>query len=130
MSLMCQSLVLAWLSRIKACQNGVVPESTKAQPVRSVWKIGLKLAAVGVDFWSRFALWVAHVAPCDKHGGLWFRVRDTSNKKLLATKGIATRSKMLLVAPGITTSNKKLLVIRNKCCTALPSKLPTGSSRT
>ena len=33
-----------------------------------------------------------------------------SYKKLLGTKGIATRSKKLLVAPGHTTSDKKLLV--------------------
>ena len=32
-----------------------------------------------------------------------------SKRKLLVTKGIATRSKKLLIAPGITTSNKKLL---------------------
>ena len=32
------------------------------------------------------------------------------NKKLLVTKGIATRSKKLLVAPVITSSNKKLLL--------------------
>ena len=31
-----------------------------------------------------------------------------SYKKLLGTKGIATRSKKLLVAPGHTTSDKKL----------------------
>ena len=32
------------------------------------------------------------------------------SKKLLVTKGVATRSNKLLVAPGITTKNKKLLV--------------------
>ena len=35
--------------------------------------------------------------------------RGTSSKKLLVTKGIASRSKKLLVAPGLTTRNKKLL---------------------
>ena len=35
-----------------------------------------------------------------------------SNKKLLVTKGIASRSKKLLVAPGLTTSNKRLLVTK------------------
>ena len=44
-------------------------------------------------------------------GDTWLgsKIITTSNKELLVTKGIATRSKKL-VAPGIATSNKKLLV--------------------
>ena len=36
-----------------------------------------------------------------------------SSKKLLGTKGIATRFKELLVVPGHTSSSKKLLVARS-----------------
>ena len=47
------------------------------------------------------------------------------NKKLLVTKGIATRSKKLLVAPNPTTSNKKLLIAK-KTLNFSPSKCSTG----
>ena len=44
---------------------------------------------------------------------------QTCNKKLLVTKGIATRSRKLLVALGHTTSNKKLIV-RSEMSKAFP----------